>query len=448
MRASKVSQVIEETQKTIKRKWKFIEGKERPIVYIGLLLAFFVIVGFIIMIDSGMEERYLLQMKFDSEKSFNSIYMALNDSSTKAQSVMDEEKVLNEISVIQSVYDKTISFFMLSEYLKYKLSHQDHIIVMHSHDLAWTFKEDVLLYDKCKQRTIWSICDNPVVFMPYDFTMSINEGKNVLFVNSEAKISFDRMRLEPHILNLAARASIKFDKPAIFKTKQGDYAIQADLNGRTIPMIRIPDDIKKLIGMGFSCKVVRGAGEKSGFSDAAYEKAGGPPKGGADRLSCWFWEPGPVIRRCLRPPGRMPARRRERGEALPVPDHGESLHRVHCTAKRKCRQIRSFDTQLLENPITDPGQGLPLGAGLQCSSTRVSSPMYSRPMEESRDRCLVTYPISMREFRFSSSSRKGMTQKSDPLMTLEMMPEHRVYPLSPTIRFSMVARSLVRMVRE
>ena len=36
----------------------------------------------------------------------------------------------------------------------------------------------------------------------------------------------------------------------------------------------IPDDIKKLIGMGFSCKVVRGAGEKSGFSDAAYEKAG------------------------------------------------------------------------------------------------------------------------------------------------------------------------------
>ncbi|MBR6717469.1 MAG: NAD(P) transhydrogenase subunit alpha [Oscillospiraceae bacterium] len=36
----------------------------------------------------------------------------------------------------------------------------------------------------------------------------------------------------------------------------------------------IPDDIKKLIGMGFSCKVVCGAGEKSGFSDAAYEKAG------------------------------------------------------------------------------------------------------------------------------------------------------------------------------
>lgn len=36
----------------------------------------------------------------------------------------------------------------------------------------------------------------------------------------------------------------------------------------------IPDDIKKLVGMGFSCKVVSGAGVKSGFEDAAYEKAG------------------------------------------------------------------------------------------------------------------------------------------------------------------------------
>ena len=36
----------------------------------------------------------------------------------------------------------------------------------------------------------------------------------------------------------------------------------------------IPDDIKKLTGMGFSFKVVRGAGLKSGFPDDEYEKAG------------------------------------------------------------------------------------------------------------------------------------------------------------------------------
>ena len=36
----------------------------------------------------------------------------------------------------------------------------------------------------------------------------------------------------------------------------------------------IPDDIKKLSAMGFTFKVVSGAGVKSGFTDAAYEKVG------------------------------------------------------------------------------------------------------------------------------------------------------------------------------
>ena len=36
----------------------------------------------------------------------------------------------------------------------------------------------------------------------------------------------------------------------------------------------VPDDIKKLAAMGFSFKVVSGAGVKSGFPDVAYEKAG------------------------------------------------------------------------------------------------------------------------------------------------------------------------------
>lgn len=36
----------------------------------------------------------------------------------------------------------------------------------------------------------------------------------------------------------------------------------------------IPDDIKRLVGMGFEFMVVSGAGEKSGFTDDAYEKAG------------------------------------------------------------------------------------------------------------------------------------------------------------------------------
>ena len=85
--------VLEEAQKTIKRRWKFIEGKERPIVYIGLFLGFILSVFFIYLIYDGITESYMLQMKFDSEKSFNSIYMALADSSSKALSVMEDEGV-------------------------------------------------------------------------------------------------------------------------------------------------------------------------------------------------------------------------------------------------------------------------------------------------------------------------------------------------------------------
>ena len=85
--------VLEEAHDTIKRRWKFIEGKERPIVYIGLALGFLVSMMLIYLIYDGITEKYTLQMKFDSEKSFNSIYMALVDNPGKALSVMEEEGV-------------------------------------------------------------------------------------------------------------------------------------------------------------------------------------------------------------------------------------------------------------------------------------------------------------------------------------------------------------------
>ena len=89
----KTPKVLQDAQKNIKLRWKFIEGKERPFVYVGLILAFVLSVAFIFIIYDGISEKYLLQMKFDSEKSFNSIYMALSDSTSKALSVMDDEGV-------------------------------------------------------------------------------------------------------------------------------------------------------------------------------------------------------------------------------------------------------------------------------------------------------------------------------------------------------------------
>ncbi len=86
----KPREVFEQTQKSIKRRWKFIEGKERPIIYIGLLLGFLLVTVFIVMLYRGMAEKHMLQMKFDSEKSFNSVYMAMSDSTQKANSVMED----------------------------------------------------------------------------------------------------------------------------------------------------------------------------------------------------------------------------------------------------------------------------------------------------------------------------------------------------------------------
>ena len=89
----KAPKVLQDAQKTIRLRWKFIEGKERPFVYVGLALALALSVVFIVLIYKGISEKYLLQMKFDSEKSFNSIYMALSDSTDKALSVMEDEGV-------------------------------------------------------------------------------------------------------------------------------------------------------------------------------------------------------------------------------------------------------------------------------------------------------------------------------------------------------------------
>ena len=58
----KAREVIEQTQKNLKRRWKFIEGKERPIVYAGLALAFILLSVFIYMSYNAICEKHMLQM--------------------------------------------------------------------------------------------------------------------------------------------------------------------------------------------------------------------------------------------------------------------------------------------------------------------------------------------------------------------------------------------------
>lgn len=87
------NKTFERTQQTIKRKWKIIEGKERPIVLAGLAIGYVLLLSLIFVIYNSFQEKLTLEMKFESESSFNSIYIALSDSTSKALSAMEDEGV-------------------------------------------------------------------------------------------------------------------------------------------------------------------------------------------------------------------------------------------------------------------------------------------------------------------------------------------------------------------
>jgi len=75
------------------RHFKFIEGKESLFVYVGIGLAYVLLMILSTFVFIGFQDKITLEMKFSSEKSFNSIYMALTDGSDRAETVMKEEKV-------------------------------------------------------------------------------------------------------------------------------------------------------------------------------------------------------------------------------------------------------------------------------------------------------------------------------------------------------------------
>lgn len=85
--------MFETTTTKIKRKWKFVEGHEKTIVYIGLGLVYIILLFLVFVIYNNFMDEQQLEMKFESEKSFNSIYIALSDSVPKAMKTMEEEKV-------------------------------------------------------------------------------------------------------------------------------------------------------------------------------------------------------------------------------------------------------------------------------------------------------------------------------------------------------------------
>lgn len=84
---------FEKTQQSIKRRWRILEGKERPFVLAGLAIVYIMFMTLVFVLHGSFIDKLTLEMKFESEKSFNSIYLSLADGTDKAMSTMEDEDV-------------------------------------------------------------------------------------------------------------------------------------------------------------------------------------------------------------------------------------------------------------------------------------------------------------------------------------------------------------------
>ena len=85
--------MADKTQKTRRRKFKFIEGKEPVFVYIGIGIVYILLMFLIALMFISVQDKIRLEMKFDSEKSFNSIYLAINDGLGNAEALMRDQGI-------------------------------------------------------------------------------------------------------------------------------------------------------------------------------------------------------------------------------------------------------------------------------------------------------------------------------------------------------------------
>lgn len=77
-----------------KGKLKLAEGKESFIVYTGLAFAYILLIILVFIVYTNLVEQIKLKMKFNSEKSFNTVYMALVETPSRVEPIMKEENVL------------------------------------------------------------------------------------------------------------------------------------------------------------------------------------------------------------------------------------------------------------------------------------------------------------------------------------------------------------------
>lgn len=85
-----------------------VDGREPFFVITSLVFAFLVLIGLVIFLTTAIIEREQLRMQSEAERAFNSVFLALQDNTTKALKTMQDEGV-NGIGVYSSMGRKVLS---------------------------------------------------------------------------------------------------------------------------------------------------------------------------------------------------------------------------------------------------------------------------------------------------------------------------------------------------
>ncbi|MDT3359332.1 MAG: sensor histidine kinase, partial [Spirochaetota bacterium] len=89
-------------------RWMIVDAREPFIVITSLAFAFIVLIALVIFLTTAILEREQLRMQSEAERAFNSVFLALQDSTTKALKTMQDENI-SGIGVYSSMGRKVLS---------------------------------------------------------------------------------------------------------------------------------------------------------------------------------------------------------------------------------------------------------------------------------------------------------------------------------------------------
>ena len=91
-----------------RKRWMIVDGREPIFVISSLIFAFLILIGLVIFLATALTEREELRMQSEAERAFNSVFLALQDNTTKALKTMQEQNI-SGVGVYSSMGRKVLS---------------------------------------------------------------------------------------------------------------------------------------------------------------------------------------------------------------------------------------------------------------------------------------------------------------------------------------------------